>query len=85
MQLQRLAAPFLQFLVRVEKTKQLWPDGREKEMEGAVDDLLQSGALLNYNGDDDWYAVHPALAGTPGFQNLMTTQNARNEAHESEC
>lgn len=53
-------------------------------MEGAVDDLLQSGAVLNYNGDDDWYAVHPALAGTPGFQSLMTMQNERNEAHENE-
>lgn len=53
-------------------------------MEGAVDDLLQSGAVLNYNEVDDWYAVHPALAGTPGFETLMTTQNARNEAEENE-
>lgn len=65
-------ADYFPYLARVHRTK---GDG-VGETEGATRDLLArlllNGAVMEYNGDNTWYDVHPAIRESRPFQEATT-------------
>jgi hypothetical protein len=43
-------------------------------------ELIGNGTVLEYNGNDSWYDVHPALLGVDSFQHALATDSAPKKA-----
>lgn len=79
---EKLMRPFdhvCQVLARVHQTKQLWYPPDNPNDANAADlnrQLLFNGAVLEYNGDRNWYDVHPVIQLVDGFQKAVQANSA---------
>ncbi|MCP5560703.1 MAG: hypothetical protein H7A55_23425 [Verrucomicrobiaceae bacterium] len=81
----RLLVPgsvYFPILAEVHRTKQEFvvPDGEPtlKSVSAARDffaELIGNGTVLEYNGDDSWYDVHPAVRDTRPFKDASAPQS----------
>jgi hypothetical protein len=39
-------------------------------------EMVGNGTVLEYNGDDSWYDVHPAVCETPGFKDAQPAETS---------
>lgn len=55
------------------------PVSKKSQADDALEfyaDLIANGSILEYNGEDSWYDVHPCVQQIPAFQNALSKLQA---------
>ncbi len=87
----RLLVPgsvFYPILAEVRRTKREFTLTEAQATQERVDssraffaDLIGNGTILEYNGDDSWYDVHPAVCEIGGFKDALVKAQAQAPTH----